>query len=200
MEKVIKIDKIPFKVKINEEFGRVEHKDDKVIITSIEGTDLALSPDGNSNCEQFPNISFAPEGDFIFSSAISVDFKNAYEGGFLFIYSEEKKWCKVFFERFESGKNGISTTVANNVGDDAYHTTTSSNKLWLKTVRNGDIYAFYYSTDGDDWNFLRTFMFKSKKDILVGFASQSPFNKETNVEFSDLRYAAKSVTDFWQGE
>jgi uncharacterized protein len=183
------------------EFGLVKIENNKVDITANKGSDLFTDTTGNKNEESMPALLFLPNGDFIFSAKISAKFGSSpYEGGALIVYAGSKNWGKLLFEKFKSGKVGIATTVSKGTGDDAYHGVRENSYQYLKVVRHDSSYIFYTSQDGVEWNFIRHFELKSTDPIRLGFMVQSPVGESFSATFSDIKFRAGTIANFWQGE
>lgn len=193
---------IPYQLSTEgEQSGSIKIESNSVEIIAAKGTDLFTDTTGGKNEEKTPRLLFTPKGDFIFSAKVSANFGNSpYEGGALIVYSESKNWGKLLFEKFKSGKVGIATTVSKNTGDDAYHGTREANTQYLKVVRHDSSYIFYTSEDGKDWNFVRHFELKSVVPVRLGFIAQSPVGDSFSATFSDIKFRAGTITNFWQGK
>ena len=201
VKKPITIKSIPYELRIDDQLGEVKVNADKIEIQALKGTDLFTNTTGEKNADNSPRLLFSPEGDFIFSAKVSVAFaETPYDGGALIVYADSKNWGKLLFERFKSGKIGIATTVSKGSGDDAYHGTRDTNHQYLKIVRYDSSYIFYTSQDGKDWNFVRHFELKSAAPVHVGFTAQAPLADMFIANFSEVKYRAGRIINFWQGE
>ena len=196
----ITIKSVPYEMHIDNQPG-VKLEAGQIEIVASKGTDLFTDTTGAKNADNTPRLLFVPEGDFIFSAKVSAKFGEApYDGGALIVYADSKNWGKLLFERFKSGKIGIATTVSKDSGDDAYHGTRDTNHQYLKIVRHDSSYIFYTSQDGNDWNFVRHFELKSAAPVHIGFTAQAPVADNFTATFSDVKYRAGTITNFWQGE
>lgn len=201
IKKPLTLKSVPYEMRMENQLGEVKVKADKIEITALKGSDLFTDTTGAKNADSTPRLLFVPEGDFIFSAKVSANFAEThYDGGALIVYADSKNWGKLLFERFKSGKLGIATTVAKGSGDDAYHGTRDSNHQYLKIVRHDSSYIFYTSQDGNDWNFVRHFELKSTAPVHIGFTAQAPLAETFSANFSDVKYRAGKITNFWQGE
>ncbi|WP_333572952.1 DUF1349 domain-containing protein [Sphingomonas sp.] len=57
----------------------------------------------------------------------------------------------------------------------------------------------YASEDGDRWEILRDFPLAASAAVEVGFVSQAPSGSHFAARFSDIRFEAKSLKEYWQG-
>ncbi len=200
-EEKLRLQSVPYDLSIqNEDKGHISINGDSIVISAMKGTDLYTDPQGKTHADNTPRLMFRPQGDFIFSAKVSAPLNTAYDGGALLIYADENHWAKLLFERFKSGRNGISTDVAIGTGDGAYHGTRPGTHQYLKVVRYGNAYIFYSSEDGAQWHFLRHFAFEADGPVKVGFTAQAPIAESLKVEFSDVKYRPETFKDFWQGK
>jgi regulation of enolase protein 1 (concanavalin A-like superfamily) len=201
IKKLITIKSIPYVMHADSQLGEVKVEADQIEIAAKKGTDLFTDTTGEKNFDNTPRLLFEPEGDFIFSAMVSATFgEAAYDGGALLVYVDSKNWGKLLFERFKSGKIGVATTVSKGSGDDAYHGIRDTDHQYLKIVRHDSSYIFYTSQDGKDWNFVRHFELKASKPVYIGFTAQSPLGESFKASFSEVKYRAGKITNFWQGE
>lgn len=200
-EKPITLKSIPYEMQINNQFGTVKVNGESIEIVALKGSDLFTDTTGEKNADNTPRLLFVPEGDFIFSAKVSAEFgETPYDGGALIVYADSNNWGKLLFERFKSGKVGVATTVSKGSGDDAYHGTRATNHQYLKIVRYDSSYIFYTSDDGKDWNFVRHFELKATEPVHIGFTAQAPVAERFSATFSEVKYRAGKLTNFWQGE
>jgi regulation of enolase protein 1 (concanavalin A-like superfamily) len=190
---------IPLALESQLEKGRVAIKDEQIALTALKGTDLFTDAIGGSRADNAPRIWFAPQGDFILSTKVASDLGGAYDGAGLIVYGGANDWAKFMFERFQSRLLGVSTTVSDGRGDDAYHKTYDSNELYLKVARRGELYVLYVSRDGIEWDYTRSFSLNGTA-VRVGFFAQSPFSESLTATFSDVRFRSETFKNFWQGE
>jgi regulation of enolase protein 1 (concanavalin A-like superfamily) len=168
---------------------------------AAKGTDLYCFVDGSYYVHQVPLLLFKPDSAFIFSAKVKPQFKKFYDGSAIILYTDSSSWAKLLLEKMEDGSVAIgSSIVRNRVTDDNYHRTIPGNEVYLKAVRAGKVYCFYYSTDGKAWNLLRTFSLENPENLRIGFYAQSPKGEGLTVEVSDLRYTAAPFKNFFTGE
>ena len=166
----------------------ISFSEDKITILAKKGTDLYTNADGSSSADNAPRVFFQPKSDFTLSAKVTADFTKAYDGGALFVYADTDNWAKFLFERFKSGDNGIASTVTKTTGDDTYHNLVSDNEIYLRITRKDNSMTLFYSDDGQDWLYRRSFSLKSTKPIKVGFLAQSPISTSHKVVYSDIHF------------
>ena len=198
--KNLSIPAIPYSLETGVQPGDVNFKNNTLTITAPKGADIFTETDGGSPSDSVPRVLFQPKGDFIFSAKITGDFKSAYDGGSLLVYSDKGNWAKLLFEQAKSGKLVVSTTVAKPAGDDAYHSIEKAQSFYLKIARAKDMFVFYSSEDGVTWNYLRSFGLKTTTPIKIGIMSQSPVGDKFTGIFSDIKFRDATFKDYWQGE
>ncbi len=161
---------------------------ESITIVAAKGTDLYISPDGAVTMMNTPRIYFEPKGDFALSTKVSSHFTQAYDGAALFVLVDSTDWAKLLFERFDSGRNGLGTLVTKAVSDDAHHAEYSSDSLFLKITRQGPVFTFYWSKEGEQWAFIRRFRMDATQPIKLGFTVQSPTSTNVQARFTDIRF------------
>ncbi|MCJ8321058.1 MAG: DUF1349 domain-containing protein [Colwellia sp.] len=162
--------------------------ENEITILAKKGTDLYTNSDGSSSKDNAPRVFFEPKSDFTFSVKVTANFTTSYDGGALFIYADTDNWGKLLFERFKTGDNGIASTVTHSTGDDAYHYLIDNNETHLKIVRKNNTFTFFYSRDGEQWSYLRSFSIVSPKAIKVGLIAQSPISQAHKVVYSNIQF------------
>ncbi|MFP5391185.1 MAG: DUF1349 domain-containing protein [Gammaproteobacteria bacterium] len=191
---------IPYPLEAQVGQGSWSADKDALTLVASAGTDLFVSPDGREVADNTARVLFVPKGDFILSAKVSGAFKSKYDGGALIVYGDRTHWGKLLFEQGGNGEAGVWTTVAKDVGDDAYHGASKEDAVYLKIARQKDMVVFYRSADGKQWQMIRTFGMPSATPLRVGFSSQSPTGKQFSARFSEIKLRAATFKDYWQGE
>lgn len=174
--------------------------DDAFSITASEKTDFYNPVDGSPRAANAPMLLFPADETFVLTTAVKVDFKAEFDGGFLVVYSDADHWLKLLFEKSHYGPFSVCSSVTNDGTDDTVNADVPKNEVFLRITRAKDIFGFYYSVDGTTWNYIRYFRFPVKGPLKVGFASQSPTGERCTTVFSKVSYAPAAVRDFWSGE
>jgi len=174
--------------------------EDSFSITASTKTDLYNDMDSGVHLATAPMLLFPAEDTFVLTTAVTVDFKQEYDGGFLVVYSDPDHWVKLLFEKSHYGPFSVCSNVTNVNTDDSVNTDVPGKEVFLRLTRAKDVFGFYYSFDGKKWAYIRYFRFPLKGPLEVGFASQSPTGEQCTTVFSKIRYSPRGVGDFWTGE
>ena len=174
--------------------------EDSFSITASTKTDLYNDVASGAHTATAPMLLFPAEDTFVLTTAVTVDFKQEYDGGFLVAYSDPDHWVKLLFEKSHYGTFSVCSNVTNVNSDDSVNTDVPGKEVFLRLTRAKDVFGFYYSIDGKKWTYIRYFRFPLKSPLYVGFASQSPTGEQCMTVFSKIRYSPKAVGDFWTGE
>ena len=191
---------IPYPLTLSKASSGAEVTPDALRLTSLKGGDL-YSPAKGPRADTAPRVTFVPKGDFIFSARVARPHAADYEGGALVVYAGAERWVKLLFERINGTTNAVTSASAAPVSDGAYHIRVAPAvpAMWLKVARSGGSILLYTSTDGADWLILRDVPLDEAAPVTVGFASQSPLGERYDAAFSDIRFEARKVQDYWQG-
>jgi hypothetical protein len=77
--------------------------EDSFSITASTKTDLYNDVDSGVHTATAPMLLFPAEDTFVLTTAVTVDFKQEYDGGFLVVYSDPDHWVKLLFEKSHHG-------------------------------------------------------------------------------------------------
>lgn len=172
-----------------------------ITIGADKKTDMYVYVDGQYYNNSGAKLVFAPDSDFIFTALVKPAFDKMYDGGGVVLYSDSSNWASLLFENIVNRGWTVSSLVVNNLtSDGSYYPAISIPQVYMKIIKSGKVFCFYYSTDGKAWNIVRTFPYDRSAALKLGFFSQSPVGPGCKVEFSEISYKAKKITDFEQGE
>lgn len=194
-----RLDVVPYALTLANPAVKAEVSKDRVVLTAPKGTDLYRSAKGKAAANA-PRITFAPEGDFIFSARVDASFGADYDGGALVVYGDDGYWLKFLFERINANESAITSSFASPVTDNSYHVRVPAAPVWMKIVRIDHQILLYTSLDGKAWQILRDFSVDPARKLEVGFASQAPLGESYTATFTDIRFEAKKLTKYWTGE
>lgn len=170
-------------------------------ITAGAETDLFIDPGNSYPKDNAPAALFVPlDSQFTLSAKVKVAFGATYDAGTLQVRAGDRLWGKLCFEYSPQGQPMVVSVVTREVSDDCNSTVIDSNEVYLRVYRNGPVFAFHYSNDGRYWNFVRYFTLGAVANLRVGFSAQSPTGQQCRVEFAEIVYAARTLTDLRNGE
>ena len=195
------VDGIPQKLSWIKSPVQWNYQQKQLTILAGEKTDLFVDPQHEYAVVNSPKAVFSPASNFLLSAKAEVNFKTDYDAAVLVLYAGDDAWAKLCFEFSPQKKPFVVSVVNNDMSDDCNHTPINGNKVYLRIAGLGNnIFAFHYSLDGKYWNLVRYFFLTTKKEIKVGFSSQSPTGASCKSIFSEISYGTKKLTELRNGE
>jgi hypothetical protein len=168
-------------------------------ITSGPRTDWFVDPAGAEPSVNAPALLGSPQGDFVLSARVEVDFKQTYDAGVLALWQDGTTWAKLCFEYSPQGHPMVVSVVTRRVSDDCNSIVVAGTSVWLRIAHIGRAYAFHSSTDGASWQFVRYFAFGEGAVLSVGFEAQSPLGEGCTARFTDVRFSPTTLTELRDG-
>ena len=126
-------------------------------------------------------------GDFTFSACVSHDFNSTYDACCLIAYADETLWSKACFECTEEGEHAVVTVMTDGCSDDANSIRIEDKKVWLQMCRRGNVISVQYSTDGENWIFVRILSIPLPETVKLGILAQSPVGTGGEFLFENIR-------------
>lgn len=196
----VPLEAIPYPLTIERiENGSLGLVNNQVLLTAVKGTDFFNDMISGKNNDNAPRLVFQPKGDFVLSAKFTGKFSGNYDGGALILYNDIMSSAKLTFEK-SRGTQSLWSTVTKGPADDVHHRSFKEDTMYLKIARKQTMYFFYSSNDGKHWDIMRTFVLDKNDNTKVGLLAQAPEAKEFTLRISDIRYSAKTFSDYWQGE
>ena len=159
--------------------------------------------DPGSDVEVFSAPFYAKEinGDFTLTCRVKPEFMADYDAGGILIFANNYYWAKFAFEKTDMGHTAVVSVVTKGESDDANGERVTSDAVWLRMTRCGEVVIMYCSDNGVEWRMVRQFGFKAEtRDIVyVGLEAQSPIGDGCRVEFSDITFVTRSVHNLRKG-
>lgn len=162
-------------------------------------TDMFRDPNVTYNTDNAPKLIFQPDHDFILSVKVEHGFLNKWDAGALVLISDSLNWVKFCFEKDYTGSRRVVSVVTKNISDDCNSISGSSNFIYLKLAKAGNVITLYTSENGEKWLLIRHFQFPMKTDFYAGFLAQSPTGSQCSVQFSEIKYEARKIEDPYTG-
>jgi regulation of enolase protein 1 (concanavalin A-like superfamily) len=173
--------------------------DQALTIAAGPRTDLFIDPQGSAATLNAPRLLFDPQGDYMLSARVTVEFAATYDAGVLLLYAGERSWAKLCFEYSPQGQPMIVSVVTRGYSDDANAFTVGGNQVLLRVARLGQAFAFHASTDGQFWHFIRHFTLDTGDPVASGFVAQSPTGAGCAATFAQIGYSAGRLSDLRSG-
>jgi uncharacterized protein len=168
-------------------------------IASGPRTDWFVSPAGTEPSVNAPALLGSPEGDFVLSARVEVDFEQTFDAGVLALWHDEATWAKLCFEYSPQGHPMVVSVVTRGISDDCNSIIIAGKSVWLRIAHSGRAYAFHASTDGVSWQFVRHFAFGGSTALSVGFEVQSPLGEGCTARFADVHFSPSQLADLRDG-
>jgi regulation of enolase protein 1 (concanavalin A-like superfamily) len=199
-EWLIKLPGINFTRSLNVEERNFHLQGNIIKLKSDAKTDFFNSPDGH----YFSNAPLLltkidNSQSFTFRSKVTPEFKEKYDAGAIYIYSDNNLWQKFAFERDDRGSNRIVSVRTKETSDDCNHQSITGSSVYLKISSDTQTIAFYYSMDGIQWDLVRLYKNNYPSILWLGISSQSPLGQGNQSIFENPSLVAESVKDFRLG-
>lgn len=164
-------------------------------------TDWFVDPSGNAEpVSNAPALVGNPEGEFMLSARVTVDFSGTFDAGVLVLRANDRTWAKLCFEYSPQAEPTVVSVVTREVSDDCNSFVVDGNAVWLRVSRLGHAVAFHASTDGLRWRLVRHFTLGPVDSLAVGFHAQSPQGDGCRAIFDEIRFESRRLTDLRSGD
>ncbi len=130
-------------------------------ISANAKTDWFVDPFDGTVANNAPILLFIPDADYVFTARVTVKFVN---------------------------KSTLVTVVTRGSSDDCNSKELRGDSVYLRIAKSGKTYVFYSSTDGRNWQIVRTFSLDTELLIRVGFEAQSPAGSGAVAKFAAISY------------
>jgi regulation of enolase protein 1 (concanavalin A-like superfamily) len=167
-------------------------------ISSDAKTDWFVDPFDGTVAKTAPILLFTPGSDYVLSSRVTVKFASKWDAGALMLWGDDHHWAKLSFELSPDGKPTLVTVVTRGLSDDCNSLSLQEESVHLRIAKSGRTYVFYFSTDGQTWQILRTFSLDTQLRVRVGFESQSPAGAGAIAQFSAISYDPHRIGNIYK--
>ena len=168
----------------------------------VEGqTDFFIDPENRKATATAPFLFKEISGDFVATTLVQPDFKDQWNAGALLMIIDQSHWIKFAFENSDATGKSIVSVVTRGVSDDANGAILNDvDKIWLKLIRKGNLYALHWSLDGITYNMCRLASMPASETIKIGMEGQSPVGETAYHKFLYFNLESKTVKDLRKGE
>jgi uncharacterized protein len=167
-------------------------------ISSNPKSDWFVDPFDGTVASSAPILFFTPGSDYVLSARVTVKFATKWDAGALMLMGDDHHWAKLSFEYSPDGKPTLVTVVTRGLSDDCNSMNVPGDSLYLRIAKSSRTYVFYFSTDGKNWQILRTFSLDTELPVHVGFESQSPAGAGAVVSFSAIGYDPHRIGNIYK--
>ncbi|HEY4336139.1 MAG TPA: DUF1349 domain-containing protein [Puia sp.] len=172
----------------------------QLTIKAGEKTDMFRDPNVTYNTDNAPKLLFLADSNFVLTAAIHHAFANKWDGGAIVLKADSLNWIKFCFEKDYTGQKRVVSVVTKGISDDCNSAAATTNTLYYKIAKAGNVITLYFSADGRGWYLVRHLVFDSSGPVKLGFLAQSPTGKSCTVTFSHIHYSTKKIGDPYLGE
>jgi regulation of enolase protein 1 (concanavalin A-like superfamily) len=167
-------------------------------ISSSAKTDWFVDPFDGTVAKTAPILLFTPGADYVLSARVTVQFATKWDAGALMLWGDDHHWAKLSFEFSPDQKPTLVTVVTRGLSDDCNSLSLKGDSVYLRIAKSGNTYVFYFATDGQNWQILRTFSLDTDLPICVGFESQSPAGSGAVAKFSVITYDPHRISNIYK--
>jgi regulation of enolase protein 1 (concanavalin A-like superfamily) len=167
-------------------------------IAAGEKTDWFVDPFDGTVAKNAPILLFTPGSDYILSARVTLKFDTKWDAGALMLWGDDNHWAKLSFELSPGKKPTLVTVVTRGFSDDCNSSEVRGDSVDLRIAKSGTTYVFYSSTDGHEWQILRTFSLDTELPISAGFEAQSPAGPGAVVKFSAITYDPHRISNIYK--
>ena len=167
-------------------------------ISSKLKSDWFVDPFDATVANTAPILLFTPASDYVLSARVTVKFATKWDAGALMLMGDDHHWAKLSFEFSPGSKPTLVTVVTRGLSDDCNSMNLPQDSVYLRIARSGQTYVFYFSTDAQNWQILRTFSLDTELPVRVGFESQSPAGSGAVAQFSAITYDPHRIGNIYK--
>lgn len=140
------------------------------------------------------------DGDFVFTVKVKPDFSSVWNAGGLMVYQDSTYWGKLCYENSDVTGPSIVSVVTREVSDDSNgQMILDTEAVWLRIARKENVFAMYWSLDGNDFKMARLFSLPNSNSLRVGLEAQCPAGPSVTHEFLHLSLELRTVNDLRKG-
>lgn len=188
------VEQIPYEIMVYNNPVEYLIEKNRVEISAAGKTNLFNNPNGQSRMGNAPMLLFEPIGDFTLSAKVTGKLKAIYDVAALVVYQDENSWAKLCFENSVKKQPTIVSVVTRTYSDDCNSMTTGE-FAFLSVIKKGSQYSFFYSSDGVEWEMIRSFHLEAQGRLRVGFAAHGSRGEGFTGIFTDINFKESAIED-----
>jgi regulation of enolase protein 1 (concanavalin A-like superfamily) len=167
-------------------------------ISANAKTDWFVDPFDGTVANNAPILLFIPDADYVFTARVTVKFVNKWDAGALMLWGDDHHWAKLSYEFSPDKIPTLVTVVTRGSSDDCNSKELRGDSVYLRIAKSGKTYVFYSSTDGRNWQIVRTFSLDTELLIRVGFEAQSPAGSGAVAKFAAISYDRHGIHNIYK--
>lgn len=173
--------------------------DNNLSITAGQRTDWFLDPGGSVNVLNAPALLTTVQAPCMLKARVTPNVASTFDAAVLTVYQSDNQWAKLCFELSPQGQLMIVSVVTKGTSDDCNSIPINGQSVYLRLSVLEKAYAFHYSLDGNIWNMVRYFTLDERKNLEIGFLSQSPTGEACTSTFSEIAFLPQLLSDIRSG-
>jgi regulation of enolase protein 1 (concanavalin A-like superfamily) len=173
--------------------------DSNLSLTAGQKTDWFLDPGGSVNVLNAPALLATVQQPCMLRALVTSDASATFDAAVLTVYQADDQWAKLCFELSPQGQLMIVSVVTKGTSDDCNSVPISGRSVYLRLSVLEKAYAFHYSLSGSTWNLVRYFTLGERKNVEIGFLSQSPTGEGCTASFSEIAFLSQNLSDIRLG-
>ncbi|HSK95538.1 MAG TPA: DUF1349 domain-containing protein [Euzebyales bacterium] len=145
-------------------------------------------------------LAVEPGSGWQFSARVAVDFRAECDAGVLLLWSDERHFAKLCFERSPHGEPMVVSVVTRELSDDANAWIVDADAVWLRISNVGHgVYAFHARGDDSPWDVVRYFALSGGGPMKYGIAAQAPVGTGCTATFTHLEFSDRRLQNLRDG-
>ncbi len=164
----------------------------ELFVQAEPSTNLFNDPDKSSRENTAHYLYTTANGDFSFTARVEVDMLSMFDAACLLVKVDEDRWAKLCYENWLN-EPSIVSVVTRQLSDDCPSLRIGRVKPYLRILRSGDCFGFFFSLDAQDWTVIRYFTMDVPREVKVGVVAQSPVGTGCPVHVEFFEFELKEI-------
>jgi uncharacterized protein len=178
-----------------------ELSDGMLRITAPPKCDFFINPVDGSVVASAPLYYREVHGDFVATALVRPDFSSVWNAAALMVHADSAHWIKLAFEHSDATGKSIVTVITRGNSDDANGAVLNDlERVWLRIIRKGDVYALHWSADGREYKMARLSALHPARTVRIGMEAQCPVGPAAQHTFLHFSIEQRTVQDLRKGE
>ncbi|MBI1279412.1 MAG: DUF1349 domain-containing protein [Anaerolineaceae bacterium] len=172
---------------------------ERLTITAGGRTDWFIDPGGSVNILNAPALLMPVQGPCILKAQVRSNSQAMFDAGVLAVYQADDQWAKLCLELSPQGQVTMVSVVTKVTSDDCNSVPIGGSSVYMRLSVLEKAYAFHYSLDNQTWNLVRYFSLGERRNLEIGFLSQSPTGGGCTANFTEITFLPQLLSDIRSG-